>query len=108
MFGVSLFPVTVFLSFAALLWFKNLTSLIVAALAYMLLFVVCLMAAVISLAYFLGWLKITCPLCGRDGNLTGSRRYTYFVCRSCGDVHAKGVLLLEFRAEKKDKNRRNA
>jgi hypothetical protein len=44
-----------------------------------------------ALAVNLKLLRITCPLCSRPGRLaTVMRRYTYFICPQCGEVHPSG------------------
>ncbi|MFP4140048.1 MAG: hypothetical protein ACOCZU_04140 [Planctomycetota bacterium] len=38
-------------------------------------------------------LRITCPFCGQRGRLaTENRRYTYFICPRCGEIHPAGPM----------------
>jgi hypothetical protein len=64
--------------------------------------VVCTVAAVfLYLLYLVGFLKITCPLCGAKGAPVGKGYYTYLRCSQCGRVDAKGCLSVRYEVTEK-------
>ena len=78
------------IALAILGWIPSGWAYVVATVLFVGVFVA---GTVFALLVNLKLLRITCPFCGQRGRLaTENRRYTYFICPKCGEIHPAGPM----------------
>jgi predicted RNA-binding Zn-ribbon protein involved in translation (DUF1610 family) len=78
------------IAMAVLGWLAKNWAFLVATVLFAAVFVV---STVFALLVNLKWVTITCPFCRSKGRLASvGRKYTYFVCPRCGEVHPSGPM----------------